>query len=250
MDGEVMPGQSGGAERLGRTVRRPAGPWTPAVHEYLRYLSERGLRGVPEVLGIEAEREVLSYVRGRGVPVDGEVVLDNVLVEAVAWLRDFHDIAEGFRPNGPRRWRSAETELEADQIICHNDPGTYNWIIESGHFVAMVDWDMAGPGQRIDDLAFLAWTALPLDRAVSDNGADAEVMRRLDLLVDAYGEFGPVTVLHAVEDRMQTACDRIAIGQGRGDAAMVNLGRAGEPQRTLDRLEAFRERLSGWESML
>lgn len=241
-----LPGQSGGVERVGRTVRRPAGPWTPAVHDFLSFLSAEGLRGVPTVIGIDGDSEVLEYVPGRGVPVDREVVLDTVLVEAVTWLRDFHDLAEAYRPAGPRRWRAGEQELDAGQIICHNDPGTYNWIIEGGHFVAMIDWDMAGPGQPIDDLAFLAWTAIPLDRP----GDDADALNRLDLLVDAYGEWGPLTLLATVAERMETACRRIEAGQARGDTAMINLGRRGEPQRTRDRLRAFTERRERWEAWL
>jgi hypothetical protein len=248
--GTHLPGQSGGVERSvddgGRTVRRPAGPWTPAVHAFLRFLCAEGLRGVPAVQGIDGDREVLTYVTGRSVPVDKEVVLDTVLVEAVTWLRDFHDIAEGFRPTKPLRWRGGEVELAADDIVCHNDPGTYNWIIEGGHFVAMIDWDMAGPGRRIDDLAFLAWTGVPFDRPMDD----AEVLRRLDLVVDAYGEWGPLTLLAAVADRMELACSRIETGQENGDAAMVNLGRAGEPQRTRERLAAFNDRRERWETLL
>lgn len=241
-----LPGQAGGVDKVGRTVRRPTGPWTPAVHEFLAFLASSGLRGVPEVLGVEGDREVLSYVSGRGVPVDKEVVLDEVLVEAVAWLREFHDIAEGFRPTEPLRWRAGEMELRADQIVCHNDPGTYNFIIEGGHFVAMVDWDMAGPGDRLDDLAFLAWTGVPFDRPASDE----DVLRRLDLVVDTYGECGPLTLLNAVGDRMDVACARIEAGQQRGDAAMDALGRVGEPQRTRDRLVRFRERKSRWEALM
>jgi hypothetical protein len=245
MERETLPGRAGGAERVGRRVRRPAGPWTPAVHEFLVFLREQGLRGIPQVHGVESTWDVLSYVPGRGVPTD-EVVLGDVLVEAVAWLRDFHDIAEAFRPAGPRRWRQIEAELEPTQIICHNDPGTYNWIIEGGHFAAMIDWDMAGPGQRIDDLAFLAWTALPLDRTADED----DLLRRLDLLVDAYGEYGPLTVLNAVATRMETACERIAAGQERGDPAMINLARSGEPARTRDLVKAFVERKTRWESLL
>jgi hypothetical protein len=243
---EHLPGQSGGAERVGRTVRRPVGPWTPAVHDFLGYLTAEGLRGVPTVEGIEGSQEVLTYVPGRSVPLDREVVLDGVLVEAVTWLRDFHDIAEGFRPTEPLHWRRGVQELSADQIICHNDPGTYNWIIEGGHFVAMIDWDMAAPGQPIDDLAFLAWTALPLNRTHDDD----DVLRRLDLLVDAYGEWGPRTLLAAVADRMERACSRIETGQQQGDPAMINLGRAGEPQRTRERLGVFNDRRIRWESLL
>ncbi len=236
---------------MGRTVRRPTGPWTPAVHEFLRYLAAEGLRGVPEVHGVEGDREVLTYVTGRSVPVDKEIVLDDVLVEAVAWLRDFHDLADGFRPEGARTWRPGDAELADDEIICHNDPGTYNWIIEAGHFVAIIDWDMAGPGKPIDDLAFLAWTAIPFNRPeLLDEVGDDEVLRRLDLVVDTYAEWGPLTLLGSVGARMERACARIAAGQERGDVAMINLGRAGEPQRTRERLEAFNDRRERWESRL
>ena len=239
-DVEELPGAVGGATRVGRTVRRPTGPWTPAVHELLTYLGESGLRGVPSLHGLDDEgREVLSYVEGRGVPVDREVVLDQVLVEAVTWLRDFHDVVEGFRPDGARTWRNSSGELGPDEIVCHHDPGAYNWIIQSGHFVAMIDWDMAGPGRPVDDLAFLAWTGIPLYRDIGD----AETARRLDLVVDAYGEWGPTTLLDAVVDRMERASQRIADGIARGDEGLANLQKVGEPQRTLDRVGAFRERV-------
>ncbi|WP_217361793.1 phosphotransferase [Aeromicrobium stalagmiti] len=246
-DREHLPGAVGGATRIGRTVRRPTGAWTPAVHELLTYLQANGLRGMPALHGMDDEgREVLQYVEGRGVPIDDEVVLDTVLVEAVAWLRDFHDIVEGFRPEGSRVWRGGEAEIEPGQVICHNDPGAYNWIIQSGHFVAMIDWDMAGPGRAIDDLAFLAWTGIPLYREIPVD----DVARRLDLLVDAYGEWGPMTVLDAVVERMTTAADRIEAGQARGDQGFINLARVGEPQRTRDRVEAFRERIAAIEAAL
>ena len=242
-----MPGAVGGATRVGRTVRRPTGPWTPAVHDLLRHLEAEGLRGVPTVHGIDDDgREVLSYVEGRGVPVDREVVLDDVLVEAVTWLRDYHDLVEDYRPEGPVTWRGGTRTLADDEIVCHHDPGAYNWIIQSGHFVAMIDWDMAGPGRPIEDLAFLAWTAIPLYR---DIGA-AETARRLDLLVDAYAEWGPMTVLQAVVERMSAAADRIQKGIERGDEGIANLQKVGEPQRTRDRVAAFRERIPEIEEHL
>lgn len=240
---EHLPGGSGGVWRVGRTVRRPTGPWTPAVHELLGWLADEGLGGIPHVSGLDEDgREIVSYIEGRGVPVDDEVVLDTVLVEAVAWLRDFHDIVEEFRPDGPRIWRQTgadPVELGDDQIICHNDTGAYNWIIQSGHFVAMIDWDLAGPGRRIDDLAFLCWTGIPLYREIPVE----DVVRRLDLVVDTYAEWGPMTVLDAVVERMTTATERIAAGIEAGDPGMLNLATKGEPQRTRDRLAAFEARL-------
>ena len=72
----------------------------------------------------------------------------------------------------------------------------------------------------------------------------------LDLLVDTYGEWGPLTVLGAIADRMETACARIEAGQRDADPAMINLGRAGEPQRTRDRLAAFNDHRARWETLL
>lgn len=211
------------------------------MHELLDWLGEQGLGGIPAVSGVDEDgREVVSYIEGRGVPIDDEIVLDSVLIEAVSWLRDFHDIVEEFRPDGERTWRqTGAVELLPDQIICHNDPGAYNWIIQSGHFVAMIDWDLAGPGDPIDDLAFMLWTAIPLYRPIPAT----EVVRRLDLAVDAYAEWGPLTILDAVVRRMTTATERIAAGIERGDPGMLNLASKGEPQRTRDRVAAFVERL-------
>jgi len=227
--------------KVGRTVRRPTGPWTPAVHELLGWLAREGLGGVPRVEGVDDDgREIVSYIEGRRVPIDDEVVLDSVLAEAGAWLRDYHDLVEEFRPEGPRVWRQAgEVELAPDEIICHNDPGAYNWIIQSGHFVAMIDWDLAGPGRPIDDLAFLCWTGVPLYRETPVD----DVARRIELVADAYGEWGPLTLLNAVAPRMTAATERIAAGVDRGDPGMLNLASRGEPGRTRDRVAAFLERL-------
>lgn len=246
-DTEHLPGAMGGATRVGRTVLRRTGVWTPQVHELLTYLHDNGLGGIPELHGFTDDgREILQYVEGRGVQIDAEVVLDNVLEEAVVWLRDFHDIVEGFRPEGQRPWRGGDATLEPGQIICHNDPGAYNWIIQSGHFVAMIDWDLAGPGNPIDDLAFMAWTAIPLYREIPIE----DVVRRLDILVDAYGEWGPMTVLNAVAERMTLAADRIEAGQARGDQGYLKLAKVGEPQRTRDRVESFRARISAIEAAM
>ena len=72
LDGEELPGGNvGGAVRIGDTVRRPTGPWTPAVHALLAHLHAAGLRAVPRVHGVDARgREVLDYLPGEVVDVD------------------------------------------------------------------------------------------------------------------------------------------------------------------------------------
>ena len=51
--------------RLGDTVRRTSGPWTPTIHRLLHDLRERGVDEVPEPFGLDDQgREVLSYRPG------------------------------------------------------------------------------------------------------------------------------------------------------------------------------------------
>ena len=58
-----------GIVRRGDRLLRPMGPWSPAVHEYLRHLETAGFKGSPRVLGIEDNLEVLTFI-------DGDVAVD------------------------------------------------------------------------------------------------------------------------------------------------------------------------------
>ncbi|MFE7134272.1 hypothetical protein ACFVIM_25780 [Streptomyces sp. NPDC057638] len=44
---------SAGVVRVGDTVRRPAGPWTPAVHAVLTQLHQMGFRAAARPLGVD-----------------------------------------------------------------------------------------------------------------------------------------------------------------------------------------------------
>ena len=51
--------------RSERGVHRPAGPWTPTVHAFLRHLARMGFEGAPKVVGTDDEgREILTYIEG------------------------------------------------------------------------------------------------------------------------------------------------------------------------------------------
>jgi hypothetical protein len=77
-----------GVVRVGDTVRRPAGPWTSAVHALLDHLHAAGFHGAPRPLGLDGHgREVLTFIsgtvawQGPGKVVEG-VRLDRVGVDA------------------------------------------------------------------------------------------------------------------------------------------------------------------------
>ncbi len=241
---EHLPGGSGGVWRgddpvHGPTVHRPTGPWTPAVHDLLSHLSDAGVDGIPRVLGFDDEgREILTYLPGRTVAVDTEQAPDETLAAAARWLRRFHDAVRAYDP-GPRSWRQSAASLEPGQLICHNDTGAYNWIVDGGTFVGMIDWDQAGPGEPLDDLAFLCWSSVPLYREV----AVTDAARRVSLAADGYGGVTASALLDAVADRMTRASARIDAGIRRGDPGMLALRESGEPERTRRRVEGFLERL-------
>jgi hypothetical protein len=51
--------------RVGDTVRRTAGPWTTAIHAFMRHPRASGFERVPEPLGIDGRgREVVSLIPG------------------------------------------------------------------------------------------------------------------------------------------------------------------------------------------
>lgn len=246
LDGEPLTGgATEGAVRIGSTVRRPTGPWTPMVHELLTHLRAVPLAPLP--LGRDVrDREVLTYIPGRTIRPDDELLSDAQVASCAAALRELHDGMRSFRPEGERRWRYGVRALGSHEVICHNDPGVYNWAFDGERATGLFDWDMAGPGDPLDDLGFLAWTAVPLYQDLEI----AAIARRLELLAAAYGDVSAEAVLRAAHRRMTTACERIAAGIERGDAGMANLAKVGEPQRTRDRLGVLEAALPVIESAL
>jgi len=243
LDGHRLAGGNvGGALRIGRTVRRATGPWSRSVHGLVEHLRRSGLAEVPLVYGAdERGREVLGYLSGRVPDVDTEVVPEDTLAGAMRWLRRFHDAVREYRPAGT--WRTTHRPLGADEIICHHDFAPYNVALSSSadgeRVVGVFDWDMAGPGRPIDDLAFAAWNWVPLFR---DVGASVSA-RRLEVMAAAYSGVAAAEILAHVAPRLQRSLDVIAAGQAAGDPGMLQLGTRGEPDRSALALAAFVDRL-------
>lgn len=219
-------------------VHRPSGAWTPAVHALLAHLADRGLDGVPRVIGRDDEgQEVLTYLPGRTLDPETEQPSTDALAHAAAWLRRFHDAVQDFRP-GAVEWRQGVQDLADDEVVCHNDPGLYNWVVVDDDFAGMIDWDRAGPGRPIDDLAFLCWSGVPLLRAIPE----AEAASRLVTVTEAYGGIAPVELLDAVLHRMDLIASRWRAGLERGDPGTMALRDAGIMDRHLARVRDFAAR--------
>lgn len=244
-DGPEQPlpgGQVGGAVRIGGTVRRPTGPWTPAVHELLGYLDDRGLPLIPTVLGIDVRgREVLTYLPGRVLQVGVEPMGEAQIASTMSWMRQFHEVVAGF-PRSSRRWRFVERPLHEGEIVCHHDAAVYNLAFDGDRLAGVFDWDVAGPGVPLDDLAMFAWNG-PVAALRGEHAADETDIHRaardLAVMATAYGDLAPGAILEQIGRRMTAAAERIEAGQRAGDPGMLRLGQVGEPAATRRRLATF-----------
>ncbi|MGP4096986.1 phosphotransferase [Nonomuraea sp. KM90] len=165
--------------RVGDTVRRPPARRAAFVHDLLGLFERAGWPGAPRFLGSdERGREILSYV-------DGHVAWEEVQPDAVAsdeslarvaeLVREFHDLTAGTPPAGD------------GEVVCHNDLSPKNTVYRDEGAglrpVAFIDWDIAGPGRRIHDVAHVCWQYAAL-RPGAEPGAAA---RRVRVICDAYG---------------------------------------------------------------
>jgi hypothetical protein len=226
---EALPGGNfGPVVRVGDTVRRETGPWTPAVHALLRHLEAVGFDGAPRVLGIdERGREILSYVEGEVPhewPAPAYVWEDGTMLAVGALTRRYHDACVGFVPPPGAEWRQGDATGE---VICHHDIGPWNVVFRDGRPAALIDWDFAGPGTRLYELAYVAWRFAPLyaPRRTDEVGADpALAARRLRLLCDGYGLERRAGLLDAVVARMQAMHDLLLAEESAHASQLVAEG--------------------------
>ncbi|WP_231619160.1 phosphotransferase enzyme family protein [Nonomuraea sp. SBT364] len=176
--------------RAGDTVRRPAAPWTPAVHGLLDHLAARGFTGAPRAHGLdERGREILDYLPGTVAhyPAPAWTWSDATLRAVAALLRDYHDATAGYVPPADAIWQFAPKEPA--EVICHGDVAPYNCVFRDGVPVAFIDFDTAHPAPRLWDVAYAAYRFVPI--TTGGHGEDplpvTEQIRRLRLFCDAYG---------------------------------------------------------------
>jgi Phosphotransferase enzyme family len=180
----------GHVHRVRDTVRRPLRPTSPAVHALLRHLADVGFDGAPRVLGIDADgREVLSYIPGEAVtaPAPRWGLTESALRSVGQLLRRFHEAVAGFDPR-PYSWPNSPYPPFDGGGITHNDPNLDNVVFRDGRAVALIDFDLASPGDPLWDVAGCArmWAPLRLPADTPDERRHRE-LRRLRVLVDAYG---------------------------------------------------------------
>jgi hypothetical protein len=191
-------GRTFGAVRVGDEVRRPAQPSSRSVHSVLRHLEGVGFEGAPRARGFDDQgRERVTYLPGETLgergPWPAWLRSDEALRQVGAWLARLHDATATFRPAGDAVWFTGRS-WQPGLVIAHLDAAPWNAVWAGGDLVGFVDWELAGPSRREEDLAFSALTWVPLLPAnvaePAGFGDASDRHRRFHLFLDAYGYTG------------------------------------------------------------
>jgi len=239
-------GFDGGATVVDGTVRRKAGPWSPSVHRLLAHLNEKGFDGAPRPLGVDdLGREVVSYLPGEtvgsGRPWPAWTHTDEALVQVAGWLRRFHDAVLDFDPGIEAVWREGGIWCPG-MVIGHNDAAPYNAVWNDDRLVGFVDWDMSGPLTRESDLAWVAFSWVPLHArdVVQAEGFThfSDRRRRLELFLAEYG--GDLTadgLLEVLRRRLRANIDAMRATARSGDVTYQRMLEHGVDLRLVRALE-------------
>lgn len=186
-------GNSNRVIREGDTILRDTGPWSPFVHQLLRHLTQHGFAESPVLLDVSGGTERLTFREGEAGndPLKPYMQSAEVLIEAAQLLRRFHDITQDFViPAGAVFQLPVNPDLPWE-VVCHNDFAPYNCIFRDNHLAGLIDFDTAGPGTRLWDIAYAVYRFVPLvtDQHCHDLGwvSVPDRAQRLRLFCDAYG---------------------------------------------------------------
>lgn len=244
--------------RAGDTIRRPLHPWSEAVHGLLRHLEAQGFDGAPRFLGVDDRgREILTYVAGEvgAYPLPPFMWSDEALTGAARLLRRLHDATLGYAAAEGAEWQFVYPDPARHEVICHNDVAPYNTVFMDGVPRALIDFDTAGPGPRIWDLAYAAYTFVPLASFVPRADGSTvpyqspqhagERVRRLRLLATAYG-MPTDDLLPTVERRLEALCNLLMERAAAGDEAYRRLVAEGHLDHYRREVAFVRRHASEW----
>jgi hypothetical protein len=214
--------------RVGDTVRRPQRSWSAATHRLLLHLEAVRFEGAPRFLGVDSQgREMLSYIPGTAAvePYPDWVLTDEALVSVAELLRAYHDAASTFDPS-PHSWAPAPPAEFVGDIVTHNDINLDNVVFRDGRAVALIDFDLAGPGSRAWDVACAARLWAPLRPGVYIFDARrGRKFERFRLFVESYGmnDSDRLKVAEGVQQNYKWFYDLIKSSATSGHAAFTRL---------------------------
>jgi Ser/Thr protein kinase RdoA (MazF antagonist) len=235
-----------GVIRIGDTVRKPATPATDAIEAFLNHLESVGFSGAPRTLGRDDQnRHVLEYIPGVIAHDQPPMPLD-ALRRIGTLIRDLHDASESFQPPASAAWDVAIRHDRHD-LICHHDLAPWNLVIDGDRWV-FIDWDGAGPGSRMWDLAYAAH-GFVVFRPNGDPDVDAA---RLATLVESYGldEEQRQTLPQMIVDRTRAMFDLLQHGARTGQQPWARLQSEGHADHWGPTADYIERHLTTWHRAL
>ncbi|MGP3936999.1 aminoglycoside phosphotransferase family protein [Nonomuraea sp. KM88] len=194
MTEEPLPGGNNALQvvRAGETVRRTRDAGSAFAARVLTYLESVGYPHAPRYLGIDDHgRDILSFIPGTTTDHPTQRA-HGAYAAGGRMLRELHEVTAGHA-------------LAADrECVIHGDPGPFNAIFRQGLPVVFIDWSSCRPGDRLDDLGYMAWTW-----CIQSQGRVliAEQARHLRELRDGYGTVEPAHLLEAMVRRQTHIAD-------------------------------------------
>lgn len=152
--------------RRGDTVERRAGAGSRSVRALLEHFERVGFDLAPRFLGTTADgtREVLTFLPGETgyPPLATALRSDEALVSVATAIRAMHDATQGFPVHEHDGWAAPEVAVPvAVDCVGHRDLAPWNLVFDGSRVVGIIDWDFAGPSNRVWDLAYAAHQFVP-----------------------------------------------------------------------------------------
>lgn len=233
--------------KIGDTVRRTCSLASPAIHRLLNHLDASNFDHAPSFLGVDEKgREILSYKEGECTIKPNYWLEEPYLISAATLLKQFHDATATFVAEPDDKWAFTYPDVSKHEVICHNDFAPYNLISNHNKFTSVIDFDLAGPGPRMRDIAYAAYWLVPLS-VRNDDMQDAALedardgSRRLRLFCSSYGINADVALLDMVSEVLvQLSDEKVAIDL-LGQSAAERLKAQGHLDHWQQENMAFRE---------
>lgn len=143
------------------TVLKKTTPSSPAVLALLRHLDYVDFEGAPRVVGdgyAPDGRVALTFAPGKSVhPAPWS---DDACAAIGALIRRAHDAASSFKPPTDAAWANSWLHKVGDGddiVIGHGDAAPWNIVGPNAQPSTLIDWDLAGPIDRLTEVAYAVW---------------------------------------------------------------------------------------------
>ncbi len=205
--------------RVGNTVRRNQAAASASIHRLLTFLHDQGFHQCPKFLGVDDKnREILSFIPGQTDFPKDLWTSEAYLIAAADMLKTFHATTAKFTQQDTDVWLTLNDRQRPNDVICHNDFAPYNFVYSKQGIEAVVDFDLASPGNPLMDVAYAAYWMVPLSFSAPDmlplSMLDIELSsRRLKQFCAVYGTELNISLLDVVEEKLLVMSDEQTMTQ-------------------------------------